>query len=185
MNEQEPTSIWNSLPVLPGEFSLQQLRRDASIFRNMIVRRNLLEYAAGAIMIAAFGYVAWALPANIIMRTGCALLVLGTVVVMVQLHRQRSIGALPSSELALPYAAYLRHQLMRQRDALRSVSRWYIGPIVPGSIVFMLGTQPSPTDFPWIAASIFFLVMVAVTTTSHDAASELQQKIDQLDRAEF
>jgi len=184
MNDQETKPLWSSPAVESGELSVQQLQRDASSFRKMIIWRNVREYAAGVTAIAAFGYAAWALPNGIVMRFGCALLVLGTLVVMLQLHRHVSFETRLSEQPSLPYAAYFRQQLVRQRDAMRSVSRWYIGPIVPGSIVFLWGIpRPNPADFPWVAASIFFILMLAITTMNDAAASQLQQKIDELDRA--
>jgi len=185
MNDQELKSSCPSQPADPCESSLQQLRRDASSLRRTIMRRNLLEYAAGTVAIAAFGYFAWAVPGVIIMRIGCGLMIVGILVVMVQLHRHLSNVALPPEQLTVPSVAYLRQQLERQRDAMRSVSRWYIGPIVPGSIVFIWGIpRPNPADFPWVAASILFISMLAVTTKNDTTASQLQRKIDELDGAE-
>jgi hypothetical protein len=162
------------------------LQRDASSLRSRIIRRNLLEYAAGVAVIIGFGYCAWALPNGLVMRIGSAMLVLGTLVVMLQLHRQVSIDTKLPEQAALPSAAYLRQQLVRQRDAMRSVSRWYIGPLVPGGIVFIWGMpRHNPTDFPWLTASIFFILMWVITTTNDSAASQLQQEIDELDRAEL
>jgi hypothetical protein len=186
MNDQELKSLWKSQPVAPGEFSLQQLQRDSSSFRNTIVRRNAWEYAACVVVIAVFSYFAWTLPDNVILRSGCALQVLGALIIMRQLHRHASIDALPAEHLALPYAAYLRHQLVRQRDALRTVWRWYIGPTVPGTTVFIWGlAQPDPAGFPWVIAWMLIVPMLVVIAMNLRAAGQLQQKIDELDRAEL
>lgn len=185
MNDQDLKSLWKSQSVEPGDFSLKQLQRDASTFERMIVRRNRIEYAACLLVALIFGAYGWFFSSeNAVMQVSCALMVLGSFVVMVQLHRHASIKAAPGADLALPYIAYLRRELERQRDALRSVWLWYIGPTVPGMSVFVWAlAHENPADFPWEITLIFIVPTLAVVAMNLLAAQKLQQKIDQLDRA--
>jgi hypothetical protein len=184
MNDQDLKSLWKSQSVESGDFSLKQLQRDASTFERMINRRNRIEYAACLLVALIFGTYGWFSPENAVMQAGCALMVLGAFVIMVQLHRHASIKAAPGADLALPYVAYLRQELERQRDALRSVWLWYIGPIVPGLAVFVWGlAHENPAQFPWVITLLFIGPTLAVIAMNFHAAQKLQQKIDQLNSA--
>jgi hypothetical protein len=125
---------------------------------------------------------AWVLPVTL-MRIGSALMVLSSFVFMYQ-HRIFALGVrkLPPEGLALPLMIYFREELVRQRDALRSVL-WYIAPSLLGMSVFMWGmAQPNPADFPWQVISVFIIPIVVVIAMHFFTAHRLQRKIDQLDQ---
>jgi len=182
MNDQELKSLWQSQTLMTRSYSLEQLQRDAAAFRRKRVRAYTGEMISGAMVALIFGFYAWVLPVTL-MRIGSGLVVLGSFVYMYQMQQHRgSIRKLPPENLALPYMTYFREELVRQRDALRSVL-WYVGPILPGMSVFVWGmAQPNPADFPWQVTSVFIIPVVVVVAMNFFAAHRLQRKIDQLDR---
>jgi hypothetical protein len=117
---------------------LADLRKDADRFYRRIRRRNRVEYAAAAFVVLCFGAYCVLLPSPIA-RAGAFLVVLGTLFTVWQLERRASAIAVPSVETALPLLAHQRVQLVRQRDALASVWRWYLLPFVPGLATMLVG----------------------------------------------
>ena len=117
------------------------------------------------------------------MRTGCVLLVLGTLVILYQLRRRASVSALPGQGAARTYVAYLRAELVHQRDALRGIWLWYVAPTVPGIGVLLWGMAESdPSGFPWWPMLALFVVPFGVVIWMNIAAARtMQQKIDELD----
>jgi hypothetical protein len=182
MNDEALKSLWQSQPVTTEVMPFERLEHAAVGFRRLILRRNLQEYIAGLFVIAAFGYFAWTLPMPLV-RIGCVLEVLGGLFVMFQLHRHASIGELPAERLALPYLSYYREQLVRQRDLLRSVWLWYIGPLVPGFCVMFWGmAQPNPADFPWQITAVIIVPCMVVIAMNVRVAKQIQGEIDKLDQ---
>jgi positive regulator of sigma E activity len=81
-----------------------------------------------------------------------------------------------------------RRELVRQRDLLRSVWSWYLGPLVPGMVVFLFGSilqkVRQPTD--WLKALPVAAFMAAgfwfTARLNRRAAGCLQRQIEELDR---
>jgi hypothetical protein len=66
----------------------------------------------------------------------------GTLCIVVQIYKRASPVTLPVDLALTASLEFHRRELVRQRDLLRSVWRWYIGPIVPGLVVFYAGIKP-------------------------------------------
>ena len=145
-------------------------------------RRNLIEYAAGAFVIAMFGRDAWLAP-NVVLLAGNLLIVLGTLFLLWQLGRRAS-ARLPGAEaLTLDCRSYLRRSLERQRDALRSVWLWYLLPLVPGFAVLRWGRHVAGAPF-WptvIADLILVAVLGGIAWVNKLGARRLQAQINALD----
>ena len=62
------------------------------------------------------------------MRAGSILTIAGVLYVLVRLYKQASPGTLPADLTLSASVEFHRRELARQRDLLRSVWRWYIGP---------------------------------------------------------
>jgi hypothetical protein len=161
---------------------LEDVRAGAAKFDRQIRMRNSIEYGAGAIVIAAFSYYAishpgfWAKVANV-------LIVIGTCFVMWQLHRRASIL---QASADLPLSALLQHQrqnLVRQRDALKSVFWWYLLPFIPGQMVFLIAI-PKPPGTEWMTlvfAGFLLLGLLAIWSWNQKGAAKLQKAIDEVD----
>ena len=188
MNEHDIKNMWRSAPAADGAEPLQEaeLAKRARRFQRRIARRNFLEYAAALLVCAGFTFYLWEFP-DPLMRAGSLLSIIGTLVVVWQLHVRASSRPLPGAESSLPSRDFHRAELVRQRDALRSVWLWYVAPLVPGMVVFRLGVNanPDPTlPFArgWAAEGVIAGVVLAVILLNLYSARKLQRQIDLLDR---
>jgi membrane protein YdbS with pleckstrin-like domain len=166
-------------------FSAEELYRQAQAFQRSTAWRNRSEYAFGALAIGVFTFYIWAFPFWLI-RAGCVLTILGTLVMLHQMQRRASSQTPPSASGAMSCLDFHRAALARQRDALRSVWLWYIGPLVPGIVVFRLGVGsavdiPIPSIYGWIANLFVASVLLTIVVVNRRAANRLQCQLDQLD----
>lgn len=189
-------NVWRNQPVATVQISLAELRKKALKLEKRVLRRNLREYAASAIVIAGFGYYIWKFPDPMI-RFGCVLVIAGALFVVYQLHKRGHARSVPEEMAFRDCLDFHRKELERQRDLLRSIWTWYILPVVPGVLVFMLGVFQWQMRPPNAAAraghvKILFGLRVAVVAViftgvgklNQWAARKLQRKIDTLNSLE-
>jgi len=122
--------LWRTQPSEARPPAPEELRARAGAFERTIRRRNVREYAAGAIVVAFFGARAMFTDREL-ERVGSILVAGGAAFVVTFLARRGSAGPRPDA-LALDGVSYLRAELSRQRDLLRAVWFWYLGPLAPG-----------------------------------------------------
>lgn len=177
---------WRAQPRPEAEFALEDIRRAASRLRRRVAMRNAIEYLACAVaaLIFAFHLVNSPFP---LMRAGCVLMMAGAFVVAWQLHARASAQPGPVDCGAQSWVDHQRAQLVRQRDALRTVAAWYIGPFVPGVVVFTWGRAAAlggdaPLARVLVVNLVVAAVFVAVILINRHAARKLQQRIDLLDQ---
>ena len=167
---------------------VEELRERANKFRRKIARRNLLEYCAGTLLIAFFGLAAWLTPINTV-RIGAALVIGGTCIVMWQLHKRTTPLTPPDNGGQIPILEYRRRELVRQRDALKSIFTWYLLPLVPGAAMLLALPVLEPN---WSMDNVSTLVLIirpifvfggfaAVYAVNQIAARKLQHEIDEID----
>lgn len=182
MNDQELKSLWKSQPLDVESVSLETIRGIAANFHATIERRNRQEEIAAYLVMLIFGVLAW-IQESATMRTGCLLMIPGTLVILYQLRKRASIGALPTQDVASTYVAFLRAELVRQRDALRAIWLWYIAPAVPGLTVGIWGmAEKDPSGFPWLPMVAMFVVPFGVVLWMNlKVARKMQHKIDEID----
>jgi hypothetical protein len=183
-------NLWQNQPTDPAKISPEDFRRQMHKFERRIFWRNLREYAAGAIVIAGFGYYEWKLH-GLLVRVGAGLIIAGTLYVMFQLHRRASARTAPADLGLNTCIDFHRRSLERQRDALRTVWDWYLLPFVPGLAVFLIGSiahqwtahPAGPGQFvlrslisPGIMAAVFF----AIWKMNRRGAERLQAQIDEI-----
>jgi hypothetical protein len=142
--EDEAPSLWRGQGLTPLQpLPPEELARQAHQLQDTVARRNRREVLASALITPVFLFYAWYFP-HWLTKLGALLTVAGTGVVMWQLHRRARARPLPEA-LAGSLMEFHRAELARQRDALRSVWRWYIGPLVPGLVLFLCGRQIEKT----------------------------------------
>jgi len=191
MTDQDPfQSLWAGQAQEPFEMSLSEIHARAGRFRSRIRVRNLTEYAAAVLVIGIFGWMAWMIPPPVV-KAGAGLIVLGTLYVVWMLHRKGGAGAaLPDG--ALPLADYHRGELVKQRDALATIWRWYLAPFVPGMLVFVGGVSFAPdTGLPLAARLIQFgttlglmaALFAGIAWLNAQAVKKLDAEIAALDKA--
>jgi len=178
--------LWQEQERQPVELAVDQIARQAASFRRTIHRRNLREYVAAATVVAVFGAYA-AMADTVLVRVACAATIAGALYVA---HYLRRHGTPEPAELAACTADHLavhRRQLEQQRDLLASVWRWYLGPLVPGLVLFAVSKPIEQSGFArgtWIAAAISLsvcaLVFAGIARLNRMAARRLQREIDAL-----
>ena len=193
----DPRNIWQEQPTEAFKMSAAELRLKAQKFEKRILWRNLREYVASAIVIAAFGSYISVLPSTLT-RTGCVLIIAGTLFVVYTLHKRGAARTMPAGLEFRSCVEFHRKELQRQRDLLRGVWSWYLLPFVPGIIVFSLGRlreqamkEPNASTHPGEMVTNFALgivvpalLFVGVWWLNQWAASKLQRRIDALDALE-
>jgi hypothetical protein len=174
--------IWKSQDTEYAPMALDDIRAQAGKFHSRIRLRNFIELTAAVIVVATFGFYIWVFP-DPLMRAGSVLIILGTLYVAWQLRRRAKSHDLPGSEGA-SWADYYRSELLRQRDALGSVWKWYLAPLVPGMALFIVGlarVMPQAALGRLAAFAVVCAVFfVAVGLLNSWAARRLQKKIDAL-----
>jgi len=176
-------SAWSAQPIEETVMSTDELRRSARRFQSRIGWRNAREYVAAAVVAGFFAYIAWAetLP---LARAGAIMIVAGSLYVAWALHRRASARDVPDDAGARACVAFHRQELERQRDALKSVWRWYIGPVVPGFVLLTLGVLPrSGIASVLITLALGVLAFGGVVLLNRWGARKLQREIDQLPHA--
>jgi hypothetical protein len=180
-------SLWTAQQADAAALSPRELARRAARLRRRVLLRDATEYLAGMLVIIAFGGIAWFLPPWP-MRLACATIIAGTLVTLWNLWRRRPRD--DAAALADSAAAHYRRQLVHQRDTLASVGRWYLGPLVPGMLVFTAAMAHARADNLLLAIgnAIFLLAITGgafgfVLYLNRTAARRLDAEIAALDSA--
>jgi hypothetical protein len=152
-----------------------------------VVRRDAIEYVAGGVGALAFVWIALTTPEWSI-RAACALIVIGMGVVMRNLWKRRMPA--PPEALGVAGIHYYRAELVRLRDTLASVTRWYLAPLAPGLVAFLLavGWATARTAPVWLASVTTGIGLAIVTGMfwfirhlNRAAADRLDDEIRSLD----
>jgi hypothetical protein len=182
----DPGNLWRNQDTDPTVPPLDEIRRRARKLQRRVARRNLREYAAAFVVVAFFG---WALIHRLhpLERTGLALCIAGVLYVCYRLHRSGSAKGLPQEAGSTAGLQFYRRELERQRDLLRGVWRWYIGPLIPGLAVLTLASaivNPGHLGHPRLFAAGYAafagLVLYLIGKWNRRAAARLQRQIEEL-----
>ena len=173
--------LWQSQNPQPFHMSVEEIRERARKFQRRIHWRNLREYIGVAVVVLIFGSQTFA-RIDPIRRIGSGLLVAGALWIAWHL---RAHGA--SREVAGDCLSFHRRELERQRDLLRSVWKWYLGPMIPGLLLIAVGSwsgnhAPYHTEFLILYVVVCALVFYAIGRLNERGARYLQRQIDELDR---
>jgi hypothetical protein len=180
---------WQASAADPALPDLAAVRAGADRFYARVRRRNAIEYAAAVIVVLGFSAYVLFLP-SLAMRIGSAMIIIGTLFVVRQLHRLAAAAPPPERAAAEPILVHQRAQLARQRDALAGVLTWYLLPLVPGFLVFTIGPvlerggvagllhAPFKTWIVLIGAALAF---AGVWLLNRRGAAQLRAQIDDID----
>ena len=167
------------------KLSIEELRAKATKFQRRIRRRNLREYAASLLVIGLFSWYCWKVP-NPVERLGFALVVAGAIYYAWHLWKWGAPRFLPSDLGRADCLEFYRGELKRQRDLLRSVWWWAIGPIIPGLAVgFFYGIVTGPAAVRLhqiVGAAVAAGIIVCIGWLNQRAAHHLDGRIAELDR---
>ncbi|RXZ66145.1 hypothetical protein [Pelagerythrobacter rhizovicinus] len=167
----------------------EELIRQRTRFERTVRRRNLIEYAAGGVTIPVFAWAGWltARAGEAVLTLGWALGIVGMVVVLTSLYyRASNLPHRPESDCR----SHLRAQLEHQRQALASVPRWYLGPLVPGAVLVLIGSMlPIAREAGWgialagmaVPAAVVAAIFIGIAWLNRRAARMLECEIAALD----
>ena len=182
--DDDLTSLWKT-QTEERPIMLSEIRSKATRFERQIRWRNLLEYGAAVIVVAAFVRLLW-IASHGLVRAGAALVVLATVYVVYRIHRDASVTSMPERMALTTCLDFHRGQLVRHRDLLRSTWMWYLLPFVPGLLVLQIGraaADPSRTSQVAMSGMISVLVFLGIGWLNQRAARKLDREIAALERA--
>jgi FtsH-binding integral membrane protein len=180
-------AIWGAQAVEPNLVTVEQIRVNANKFQSAVQRRNRVEYVAAGFVIAGFGSYLWIFPAPL-MRLGSLLIIAGAIFIVVWIHFRASANPIPSQISFMEYISRYRDEIRRQQTALRTVWLWYLGPLVPGLVLFTIGMSrllehaPGSRRPMWPFVVVMVGVFVGVWLLNLWGARRLQSKIDELSR---
>lgn len=181
MNDDIKT-LWQNQTTEYDPMPLEEVRKRAGNFHSKIYWRNMREYFVSVVVIVWFGYFLWTDPTPLV-RAGNAMMIAGTVYMMWQMHRRGAAGSLPVGVSASAWMDFYRRELVRQRDALRSIWKWYLAPFVPGIILILVGRaiqfQGKLTPV-FVTAAICIAVFAGIWALNAWVARKLQRRIDEL-----
>ncbi len=181
-----PQQIWQAQPVEGTKMSADAIRLRATKFERKISRRNLRETIAGIIVIVFFAF-SFAATHEIALRTTWGLFIAGVILVLINLRSQAGGSAMPAEMGGASCIEFFRAELERQRDALRSVWKWYLAPVVPGyvalNVAFALRFHYAGLGRLLLLDLFFVAMFVAIWWMNQSAARRLQRTIDDLPKA--
>ena len=190
MSDRDPLqTLWTQQKEEEFTMSLADVQNRASTFQSTIRRRNLIEYLAAALVVGIFAWMVVIIPVPVV-QIGAAMIAAGAVYVAYKLHTLAGAG---EPDMAQSVVTFHRAELVRQRDALKSVWRWYLAPFIPGALVFVGGTQfSSDINMPLVARllglgtslGIFAVIFGGIFWLNQRAAKKLDAEIVQLDEVE-
>ena len=178
--------LWQEQKMETVPMSLDEIRSKARKYQSRIGWRNGREYAALALVGAFFAY-SMAKPGPALLRVGEGLCIAAGLYVAWQIRRRGAARPVPADLGFATCLAFHRRELERQRDLLRSVWRWYLGPMVPGLAVIMLagvmanpGHLRHPKLFIASYAAVVALAFFVVGRWNQRAARRLERQIDEI-----
>ncbi|MBL8644548.1 MAG: hypothetical protein JNK21_11495 [Rhodospirillaceae bacterium] len=159
---------------------LTEVMKKTGVFRRKIIRRNWVEYIAGAFVITIFGFYIYRID-SVLADIGSALTIAATIFVMHYLRKRGSPGTPPTEGTLTEMIAFHRHELARQRDLVRNVMWWYLVPFVPGVFFFVMGTANLAALSLSIRIPVILAIFVGVWLLNQYGARRLQKQIDALE----
>jgi len=185
-------ALWQSMPTDAIVISAEEMRLRAAKFEKRVRSRNLREYVACVIVVAVFGWYATFKSTTILWPIANLMIALATIYVGFSLHRKGKAARTPPGGSVPSLVDFHREALVRQRDALKTVWRWYLLPFVPGLVLWFVAmwighgaeaARPAAFATALVMTFVFCaMVFVAILLLNLLGAARLQRMIDDLDR---
>lgn len=126
--------LWKEQPVVSAVINADVLKNLSKSLRRRLLVRDAIEQTAGLLAMLIFIDIAW-LSGDPIVCIAVAIQACGILAVMHNLWRRQRVPPALYAETSLAFHLAL---LTRHRDAVGSVWRWYLAPLLPGVIAFSL-----------------------------------------------
>jgi hypothetical protein len=178
-------NLWQSQEVEEMRMAIEELRAKAGKFHRRIQRRNLIEQLGALYVVIVFGR-GFMTTTELVPRIAAALAIAGAIYVAWHLQKWGASNSLPAELGRVSCVGFYRGELERQRDLLRGVWKWYLGPLLPGLAVFTIyrirTAQPIGGMSPVVYAVVGGAIFCAAGWVSHWAARRIEARIAELDR---
>lgn len=179
----DPRSLWQSQEVEEMRFPVEELRAKAAKFQRLIRWRNWREQAAAVVVIVICARAVWTTP-DAVERIGYALMIAGAIYIIVHLWVWGSAQSLPGDLGRADCISFYQSELRRQRDLLRGIWKWYIGPLIPGlavlTVYHIVIAPPGKRWFPVIYAMVVPAFLWFVGRLNLRAARQIDGRIQEL-----
>jgi hypothetical protein len=176
-------NLWQNQEVEEMKISITELRAKAAKFRNRIRRRNLREQVACLFVIVAFGGLFFKSPAAV-PRIGFGLIVAGAIYISWHLYAKATPKGLPGDIGCANGLEFYRRELEKQRDLLQDIWKWYLGPLIPGMAILVIGSiSNAPPERRWFSSgyAVFCVVLFwGIGRLNYRAARRLNGQIEEL-----
>lgn len=165
MSMDSLANAWRAIDDGATPPPLHVVAEEARRLQATVRRRNALEYFAGAVVVALFGWDAWT-TAYPLLRLGDLSVAAAALFVCWQIHRRTMPAAAVPTLEARTAALGLGRDLRQQAEALAGVWRWYLLPFLPGFLMLALGRIAAREPSHQLAAAggeaLFLLVLAVV-----------------------
>jgi hypothetical protein len=164
-------ALWQQSPVASGRKGDEMLaivEKKSRTFDRKIRVRNWVECIAGVVVAAAFGWIAFAIAPNAVVRSGAIIVVLSAVWVIFYIVRYGGNPAPVPDQTLASYRQALTENYDHQIRLLRNVKYWYVLPPYIGVLTLSAGIlmevskhRPlNPKDFvsPAICTTVSVLI---------------------------
>ena len=186
VNESPPNdrlkTVWQNQPSEGIRMSVDEIRHRAGKFQKKVYWRNAREYIAAIVVLVIFGFDFWH-TSDALARVAFGLIIAGTLYVIWHLHQRGASRSVPTEMGLASGLEFHRRELERQRDLLRSVWSWYLGPVIPGLVVLMVARariDPGHLRNIGLSSALIALVFVSAWWLNQRAARKLERRIDEL-----
>ena len=175
--------LWQNQEVEQVKISTEELRAKASKFQKRIRWRNVREYVAGWIVVVWFGFQA-VRATTVIPRISFGLIVAGALYIVWYMHTRGQARGLPPDMGRETCVEFHRRELERQRDLLRDIWKWYLGPLLPGLALLVIWqivhVRPERRWYSVTYGVLCAVLFWGVGLLNRRAARRLDRQIDEL-----
>lgn len=180
----EIQALWKQQPTTPPEVDMDEIQAKADRFAKLVTFRNVSEWLAALFVVVSFcGMAVWG-DYSTVTRVGAVLIALGAVFLSRRIYLDGRLRDAPdASQDTRGYIEAYRSNLRAQANLLRDVWRWYLGPLVPGLLVFHAGfivADPSSWLPVALVAALSMTVFGVIAWVNRVAAKKLHKQADAL-----
>jgi hypothetical protein len=184
-------SLWQSMPSETVYITADAMHTRAAKFQARIRTRNFIEYTAFVFVVVVMGK--FALDSTTWQgKTAAGVMIACCSLVVWNLHRRARAIAAPAGASTAALLDFQRAELIRQRDAMASVWRWYFLPFVPAFALFAvfgwMGVIGNGVPLERVRLGVTITVVLFAATFAIGVllnllgAAHLQRQIETLDR---
>lgn len=177
-------ALWKRQPTTVPEVDMDMIKKNANRFHNQILLRNLSEWLACAFLVVCFTVVALDADFHVVSRVGAILNALGAALVGHRLMLDGRLKKMPdAAQDTQGYLAAYRNNVLQQAQLTHDVWRWYLAPLSPGLIVFMVGVMlAEPASWTLVVPIMLGIAaaFVGIHFLNRLAAKKMREKVEEL-----